>query len=263
MACKPVAAISGASKGIGLKTAWLLAQAGYSVYDLSRNAGEGQFTHIPCDVSDEESVLAAFEHIKEAAGRLDLLICNAGYGIAGAIEDTDIKQAKEQFAVNFFGACACIKHALPALRESRGKVIVVSSLAGVLPLPFQAYYSASKAALNALALALAAEIKPLGLSVTTVLPGDARSAFGEARVKTTAAGSVYEERAKRSLTVMEHDEETGMSSAYVARKIAAIAAKKRVRLYYVIGGKYKLFYLLQKLLPLSVARFIVELIYGK
>ena len=262
MAYKRVAAISGASRGIGYETACLLKQAGYSVYDLSPDGNASSFAHIPCDVREEAAVKAAFARIAETEGRLDLLICNAGYGIAGAVEDTAIEQAMQQFAVNFFGACACIKHALPALRESRGRLIVVSSPAAVLPIPFQAYYSASKAALNALTLALAQEVGPYGISVAAALPGDAQSAFTAARVKTVAAESIYSERARRSLSVMEHDEKTGMTSRYVAERIAAIATKRRVRLFYTIGGQYKLFYLLQKLLPLSLARFVVGKIYG-
>ena len=263
MAYKRVAAITGASRGIGFHTAQLLEQAGYSVYNLSRSSGDGSFTHIPCDVIQEADIRTAFAHIMETEGRIDLLICNAGYGIAGAIEDTDTEQAKQQFAVNFFGACSCVKHALPFLRESRGRVMLVSSVAGNIPLPFQAYYSASKAALNALALSLAQEVKPFGVSVTAVLPGDAQSAFTAARKKTAATNSAYSARAARSLAVMEHDEQTGMSSAYVAQKIASLATKRRLRLYYTIGGKYKLFYILQKLLPLSLVRFIVGKIYAK
>jgi NAD(P)-dependent dehydrogenase (short-subunit alcohol dehydrogenase family) len=262
MACKRIAAVSGASQGIGFGTARLLEQAGYSVYSLSLGE-DGPYTHIPCDVSDDAAVRAALARVVEAEGRLDLLICNAGYGIAGAIEDTETEQAKQQFAVNFFGANACVKYALPALRASRGRVIMVSSVAGVIPLPFQAYYSASKAALSALSLALAQEVQPFGVSVTAVLPGDTQSAFTAARIKTAAASSIYEARATRSLAVMEHDEQTGMDSAYVAKKIAAIAAKKRVRSFYTIGVSYKLFYLLQKLLPLALVRFIVGKIYAK
>ena len=263
MDCKRVAAISGASRGIGYETARLLKQAGYTVYGLARSGGDGPFISIPCDVTDEAAIRLAFERIKEAEDRLDLLICNAGYGVAGAIEDTKTAQATQQFAVNFFGACACVKYALPALRASRGRVIVVSSVAGTIPLPFQAYYSASKAALNALTLSLAQEVKPFGVSVTAALPGDAQSSFTAAREKATASDSVYGERSARSLAVMEHDEQNGMDTVYVAQKIAAIAAKKRVRLFYTIGGKYRVFNLLQKLLPLALTRFIVGKIYAK
>jgi len=263
MDCKGVAAITGASHGIGLDTARLLAQAGYSVYNLSRSAGDGPFIHLPCDMGDAQNIAAAFARIEEAEGRLDLLICNAGYGIAGPIEDTEAEQFTQQFAVNFFGACSCVKHALPALRESHGRIVLVSSVAGVLPIPFQAYYSASKAALNALGLALAQEVKPYGVSVTIAMPGDAQSAFTAARIKNTVAGGLYDARAARSLAVMEHDEQNGMSSLSVAQKIAGLALKKRVRLFYSIGDKYKLFYLLQKLLPLGFVRWIVGQMYAK
>ncbi|MCL1975197.1 MAG: SDR family NAD(P)-dependent oxidoreductase [Firmicutes bacterium] len=262
MAYKKVAVISGASRGIGLEAAKQLEQAGYIVYHLSRQHGDGLFYHIPCDISNEEEVRLAFTHINDIENRLDLLVCNAGFGISGSIEDTEIKQAEQQFAVNLFGACSCIKYALPALRKNKGRIIAVSSLAGIIPLPFQSYYSASKAALNALILALALEAQPFGVSVTAALPGDAKSSFSAARQKISNVDSVYTKRATHSLNVMEHDEQNGMETIYVAKKIAVLATKKHVRLFYTIGIKYQLFYLLQKLLPLSLTRLIVKKLYA-
>lgn len=261
---KKVSVVTGASRGIGLETARRLHGADYVVYGLSRTAQhEGGFFRLACDVGNEAEVGAALAQVLECEGRLDLLVCNAGFGISGAVEDTEPAQAEQQFTVNFFGAFLCIKNALPALRQSGGRIILVSSLAGVLPIPFQAFYSASKAALNALALALADELKPFGVSVCAVLPGDVRTGFTAAREKQTAEASCYGSTAEASVRKMERDEQNGLSAAYVARQIDRIAQKRRIRPFYVSGRQYQLFYMLQKLLPLRLVRLLVRKLYAK
>jgi len=260
---KKIAAVTGASGGIGIETARQLRDAGYAVYDLSRHDGgtEG-IVHIGCDVTDEAAVAAAFAGIAAREGRLDLLVCNAGFGISGATEYTALADAKKQLNVNFFGAFICIKAALPALRTSRGRIVAVGSAAAVFPIPFQAFYSASKAALSALMQALSDEIKPFGVTVCTVLPGDIKTGFTAARAKEGAGQDVYGAAIARSVGVMERDEQNGLPAAYAAKKVVRVAMKKRVKPAYVIGGQYKVFYVLQKLLPLKLTRFIIGKMYG-
>lgn len=259
---KKVAVVTGASRGIGYEAAGLLQKEGYTVYGLSRSGGEnGGFTHLPCDVSDEGSVNTVIREIIEREGRLDLLVCNAGYGIAGSVENTDMLLAQDQFNVNFFGAFACIKAALPYLRQSAGRIVVMSSAAAVIPIPFQAFYSASKAALNAFVLALAGEVKPFGVSVCAVLPGDVKTGFTAAREKQDGEG-VYEETATRSIRIMERDEQNGMEPVYVAKKIIRVVLKRRVKPLYVVGLKYRAVCILQKLLPARFVSFIVGRIYA-
>mgnify|MGYP000939925263 FL=1 len=146
-----VAAITGASSGIGRETAKYFQRKGWKVYNLSRRpSGEPGIIHIAADVTDEAEIEKAFALIHAESGGLDLLINNAGFGISGAVEFTELKDAKRQFDVNFFGTLSCIKAALPLLKESRGRILCISSAAAVFAIPFQSFYSATKAAINIL-----------------------------------------------------------------------------------------------------------------
>ena len=147
---KRIAVITGASSGIGLAAVKEFLLNGDRVYGLSRRECPEQGSiSIPCDVTDEAAVRAAIERIIEVEGRIDVLVCNAGFGISGAVEFTEMSEAKKQFDVNFFGTAACIRAALPHMREKgRGHIIVTSSVAGSIPIPFQAFYSATKSAIN-------------------------------------------------------------------------------------------------------------------
>ena len=261
---KKVAVVTGASRGIGYEIAQQLQKAGYAVYGLSRTIEHnGPFFHISCDITCEDGLQTALAQVLKQEGRLDLLICNAGFGISGATEFTELAQAEKQFAVNFFGAFACVKYALTALRKSKGRIIMVSSLAGVLPIPFQSFYSASKAALNAMTLALANEVKPFGIQVTAILPGDAQTNFTAAREKQSEGQEHYGTTIDRSVQTMEQDEQKGMSAAYVAREIVRIAQRPRMQPFYIVGFQYRLFYVLQKFLPLRLVRYIVGKMYAK
>ena len=140
-----VAIITGASGGIGLATAALFAEKGYAVYGLSRKPYDsGPVIHIPTDVTDASSVRAAVSTVIAGEGRIDVLVCNAGFGISGAIEFTEPSDAKRQFDVNFFGALHCIQAVLPQMRaQHSGCILCVSSVAAVLSIPFQSFYSAA------------------------------------------------------------------------------------------------------------------------
>lgn len=164
-------AVTGGSSGIGLAIARHFAGKGHTVYSLSRRPSMDGVRHIPCDVTDEASVNAAFAALEQAEGSLDILINNAGFGISGAAEFTDLQKAKNLFDVGYFGLLACVKHALPLLRKSDAPLILnVGSLAAALPVPFQSVYSSSKAAVSALTLCLVNELRPFGIRVCAVLP---------------------------------------------------------------------------------------------
>ena len=153
----PILIISGGSSGIGKATASLFAERGWRVFELSRH-GQSQdgITHIDCDVTSEQSCQAAVAQVLKQTDRIDVVISNAGFGISGAVEFTDIKEAERQMDVNFLGAVRLTQAVLPQLRQQRGgRIIYTSSVAAVLAVPYQSFYSASKAAINALALALA------------------------------------------------------------------------------------------------------------
>ena len=171
---KRIVLITGASGGIGLAAAKLFFAKGDRVYGLSRRpCPEAGIESICADVTDEAAVRNAIKTVVSREGRLDVLVCNAGFGISGAVEFTAYADAKRQFDVNFFGTSNCIRAALPEMRrQGSGMIIVTSSVAGMLSIPFQAYYSASKAALNSLVLATANEVRPYGVRVAAIMPGD-------------------------------------------------------------------------------------------
>lgn len=257
--------VTGASSGIGKATAQRLMEAGYIVYGVSRRPEQwGELRCIAADVCDREAVKQAVERIVKEEGRIDLLISNAGFGISGAIEETSLADAKRQLEVNFFGFFNCAKQVLPYMRAQKsGCIAAVSSVAGALAIPFQAFYSASKAAINSLVLSLANEVRPFGIRVLAILPGDVRTGFTAAREKATAeSGSPYGERMERSVAGMERDEQGGMTPDYVAKRIVRAVERRHPRPFYTVGGKYRIFTFLGKVLPAKLCNWVVGKLYA-
>lgn len=260
-----VAVVTGGSSGIGKCTAKALAAAGYRVYDFSRhNAGTAGVLHIKADVTDELSVQQAVAQVLEQADRIDILINCAGFGISGAVEFTELAEARRQFDVNFFGMVNVTRTVLPSMRNAgRGRIINISSVAAAAAIPFQTFYSASKAAINAYTCALANEVRPYGVTVTAVQPGDICTGFTGARVKLTQGDEAYGGRISRSVAKMEQDERSGMSPETAGAYICKIAQKRRVKPLYAIGFPYKCACVLCKLLPCSVLNRLIGMIYAK
>ena len=258
-----IAIVTGASGGIGQATAQLLCQNGWRVYDFSRSGGEdsGQLCHSPCDVTQEAQVQQAFQTVFAREGRLDLLVNCAGFGISGAAEDTPLDKAKKQFDVNFFGCFVCCKAAIPYLRQTGGgRIINISSMAAVLSIPFQSFYSASKSAVNALTLALQNEVRPFGITVCALMPGDVKTGFTAAREKSSASDS-YKAVAQKSVSTMERDEQNGMVPQTLAKAVLRLAKQKHPKPLSTCGAQYRLFAVLQKVLPARLVNALVGKIY--
>ena len=151
-----VVIVTGGSSGIGLSTARRFRLLGYRVYEFSRRElvhPEGVI-HITADVTDEAAVARAVARVEEKEGRVDILVCNAGFGISGAAEFTDNRDARRLLEVNLFGVVNTVKPVLPIMRrQGGGKIICVSSIAAAVSIPFQAWYSLSKAAVSFAAVA--------------------------------------------------------------------------------------------------------------
>ena len=195
----PVALVTGASTGIGRVCALHLAEAGYTVYGTSRRAPVpgtephndtvGQLTDaglnmIHMDVHNEQSVNRAVGYIVDKEGRLDVLVNNAGVAIAGALEESSLDEAKAQFETNFFGVLRVTRAVLPAMRRrGSGKIINISSLAGIVGLPYQSMYCASKFALEGAMEALRLEVDQFGIHVSLIEPGPIRSRFRKNALK--------------------------------------------------------------------------------
>lgn len=242
-----------------------MSENGYSVYEFSRRESDlPNIRHIFVDVTDSSAVKNAVFEVFSAEGQIDVLINCAGFGISGAAEFTDISSAQKQFDVNFFGVVRVDNEIIPIMRKQGfGKIVNVGSVAGVISIPFQSFYSASKAALLSYTEALATELRPFGVSAVCILPGDIKTGFTSARKKENAGDDVYSGRISRSVSVMEKDEENGMSADVAGRYIAKIASSKSKKPVKTIGAKYKFFIFLSKILPTAAVNKIVGMIYAK
>ena len=262
---KKIAVVTGGSSGIGRATAKSLLIKGCTVYELSRrdNPPAG-VNHLTADIKNEEQVKEAVDEIIKREGKIDILVNNAGYGISGAAEMTTSADAHAQLELNLYGMDNVTRAVLPHMREKEsGRIVCVSSIAGILPIPFQLWYSVSKAAIDAYVLALQNEVRPYGISVCAVLPGDIKTGFTAAREKSDSGNDVYGGRIERSVATMEKDEQGGMSPDKAGRYIAKIAMKKHTRPLKAIGFSYKSVAVLAKILPRGLSNRVVGMIYSK
>ena len=259
-----VVIVTGASSGIGRQTALALRDAGCTVYDFSRRDIPAEnIKHISVDVTKEDDVNQAINSVTKSEGSIDVVINCAGFGISGAVEFTTLEAAKSQFDVNFFGMVNVNKAAIPHLRKNGGRIVNISSVAAAAHIPFQTYYSASKAATESYTCALANELKAFGISVTAIQPGDICTEFTQARQKSFDGDDVYGGRIERSVSGMEKDEQKGMSPEFAGRYIAKIALKKKVKPIYAIGFGYKVLATLCKVFPCGMRNSIVGMLYAK
>ncbi len=260
-----VAIVTGASSGIGRYTAAALREAGCTVYDFSRrNIPLQNVIHIGTDVTNEENVNTSVAQVVSQEGKVDIVVNCAGFGISGAVEFTAAEDAKSQFDVNFFGMVNVNRAVIPFMRKNGGgRIVTVSSVAAVAHIPFQTFYSASKAAIESYTCALDNELKPFGISVTAVEPGDICTDFTQARKKSFSGDDVYNGRISRSVAGMEKDEMKGMSPEIAGRYIAKTALRKRTKPIYAIGLGYKVLSVLCKVFPCGVRNRIVGLLYAK
>ena len=259
-----IAVVTGGTSGIGRETALYLANHDCTVYELSRRAeGVAGLRHISADVTDELSVQAAVSQILAEAGRIDILVNSAGFGISGAVEFTDTEEAIRQMNVNFFGMVRMNRAVIAAMRQQGGgRIVNLSSVAAPVPIPFQTYYSASKAAINSYTMALGNELRPFGITVCAVQPGDIKTGFTAARRKVTQGDDVYGGRISRSVERMERDEQNGMDPAKAGTSVAKVALKTGHKPLYTIGFSYKAAVLLTKILPARALNRLIGKIYA-
>lgn len=255
--------VTGGSKGIGYSTAKSFAEKGCTVYEISRHEVPNPgVVHISGDVTDKASVEAAVKSVIDREGHIDILVCNAGTVISGAVEFTEPDDAVKLMDLNFFGIVNSVHAVLPFMRTAgSGRIICLSSLAGVWPLPFQAYYSASKAAIRAFTFALHNEVRDFGINVCSVMPGDTNSQ--PVRTKFHKGDDVYGGRIHRSVASMERDEDNGMSTDKVGRFIVSVAFRKRPGPFYTLGLLYNLALFANRILPCAFVRWVLGIAYVK
>jgi len=259
-----VVVITGASSGIGLTTAKYFVQKGCKVYGLARRTiEEPGITSIACDVTSKEQVKQAIDLIIKESNKIDLLINNAGFGISGSVENQDLTEIQKLFNVNFVGAVNVTQEILPFMRaQGYGKIINTSSVAGIIPIPFQSFYCATKASLDIWAKALRLEVKPYKIQVCNVLVGDTKTGFTAVREKSTKdSTSVYKDIVEKSVKKMEKDEQNGKDPITVSKVMYKLLVRKKMPATKTVGGLYKTLLFLQKILPQSFMLWVVGKLY--
>ena len=230
-ACVPVALVTGASSGLGRIMAETLAQNGYRVFGTSRQPeaipAPSTITMIAMDVDKDGSVENGVNDVIEQAGRLDLVVCNAGFGVFGAIEDTPTADMIAQFQTNVFGVHRVCRATLPYLRRRKiSRLIVVGSIAGIAGLPYQGMYSASKFALEGYCEVLRLELRGSPVRVALIQPGDFATGFTASRLLAGEASSSrwHRDSLARAMAVVRDDEENGGDLSLLSEGILRLAA---------------------------------------
>jgi NAD(P)-dependent dehydrogenase (short-subunit alcohol dehydrogenase family) len=264
-----VVLVTGASSGFGQAIAAALAGAGHQVFGTLRAPPSGRalgFPTLPLDVTQDESVDACVREVIRLAGRIDAVVNNAGMGIAGAIEDTTVAEAKAQFETNFFGLHRVCRAVLPYMRaQRRGHIVNMSSLAGRVPLPFQGLYSATKFAIEAYSEALRMELRPFGIGVAMIEPGDFATGFTANRRMTAAStpSSPYHGPAERAIARMARDEQANADLSPVVRAVqAALSSPSPAMRYARAMPVQRLFVALRPFLPQALVELLIRDAYG-
>ncbi len=257
--------VSGDTSGIGKEITKRLLDLGCFVYGISRreqsDVKHDSYKHLSLDITDNRKVKETIRSICDSHD-IDLLVNCAGFGISGAIEFADLEMAKKQMDVNFFGMVNMCQAIIPFFRnDKKGKIVNISSVAAIAPLPFQAFYSCSKAAINSYSCALNNELRPFNVKVIAIQPGDIKSGFTFSRKKVEIGNDIYQGRISKSVEKMENDELNGMSSETAAKCIVRIALKKNPKPINTIGVSYKFSSFLIKILPIRFVNWVLYKIY--
>ncbi len=252
-----VVLITGASSGVGQFTAELLSKNGYTVFGTSRNPGSAaaipNVEMLTLDVRSDDSVAACVKTLIHRAGRIDVLVNNAAYELAGAVEEISIEEAKAQFETNFFGVVRMVKAVLPSMRQQKqGQIINVSSLSGVSSIPFMGVYSASKFAVEGYTEALRMEVRPFKIHVSLTEAGFLKTPMMNKREVSTGQLGDYDTWRQRAFNAIRNYEQNAPGPELVAQKILGILTSQTPRLRYLIGSQAKSATRLQWLLPEAV-----------
>jgi NAD(P)-dependent dehydrogenase (short-subunit alcohol dehydrogenase family) len=261
-----VVLVTGATSGFGRAISLALHERGYRVYGTTRQADvagnpHGQYRLLSMNVNDDESVKSAIGRLLAQEGRLGAVINNAGAGIAGAIEDTDIGEARAQLETNFFGTHRVCRAVLPHMRaQGGGRIINMSSLGGLVAIPFQAFYCASKYAIEAYTEALRMEVRTFGIQVSMVEPGDFATSFTSNRRMTAAstASSPYQQRCTAAVSQMAADESRNTNIAPVVTTVINALESRNPRLRYPVAtAVQRILVALKPFIPQSTFEYLL------
>ena len=261
--------ITGISSGFGKAISELLVTNGETVYGISRKQSEdlnGTIKVLQGDVTDVNSVQKAVSTLLEKEGRIDILINNAGMGISGSVEDSSHEAIHLQMSTNFIGYVNMIQAVLPSMRlQGSGTIVNISSIGGLMGLPYQGFYAASKFAVEGMSESLRMELTPFHIKVIVIQPGDFHTSFTANRkpILTEGAESAYKDQFNKTLALIEKDENGGLKPEYLARKLSKILKKKNPCHSYIIATlEQKFAVVLKRILPGSFFSSILSSHYG-
>lgn len=253
--------VTGGTSGIGKEIADMFRAKGDNVFVLAKDVKQENANFFACDISNEEQVKQAIETIGEKTKNINILINCAGYGISGALELIPSTEAKQEFEVNMIGAFLINKYAIKYM--AKGDVIVhISSACSLFALPFRGLYCASKTALSMYSDCLRMELKPLGIKVVDICPGDVKTNFTKNRVKIFETNKRYGDRIANSAHNIDKNQDKRMSPVYVAKKIVKISLKRNPKPRFIIGAKYKLLYFASRIFSKRTMLFITEKMFN-
>ena len=249
-----VVLITGASSGIGKAIAEFLQSKNFTVFGTSRNPGKqiSEFPLVALDVTKPETIQSAVAEVIASAGKIDILINNAGVGITGPIEETPDEEIKKAFDTNLFGPINVIKAVLPEMRKNKGGLIInVTSIAGYMGLPYRGIYSASKGALEITTEAFRMELKDSNIKMTNIAPGDFATNIAAGRYHAPVIeGSPYEKAYGNTLKIMNEHVDEGEDPGLMAKAIYRIIQEKEPKIHYKVGEPLQKFSIaLKRILP--------------
>lgn len=252
---RPVAIVTGATTGIGAATARALHAAGYLVFGTYRKLPATKVAgvdYVACDVTSDQAVDAAVREVLAKAGRIDLLVNNAGVGLIGAAEESSLEQAKSIFDVNLFGAIRMTKAVLPLMRQQRsGRIVNISSVLGLIPSPFSALYASSKHAVEGYSESLDHEVRGSGIRVVLVEPAYTRTAFESNVLVADQKNDHYGSARANAEAVLRDVMTTADPPDVVAQAVVTAATAATPRLRYTAGRVAKTVSLLRRFVPAS------------
>jgi short-subunit dehydrogenase len=250
-----VALVTGASSGIGNATAKALQNAGFRVFGTSRRALAGRsddLTMLTCDVTDEASVAKLVDEVLAEAGRIDLLVNNAGIGLLGGAEESSTAQAQALFDVNVFGVLRVTNAVLPTMRrQEKGRIINISSILGLIPSPYSALYASTKHAIEGYSESLDHELRTFGIRVALVEPGLTRTSFEENTTRPDRLLPVYGPVRARMEMQLRNGVETGDDPKVVADTVVKAATAAVPRRRYTAGRLARQVRFLRRFVPES------------
>lgn len=252
---RPVAIVTGASGGIGEATARALQAAGYQVFGTYRRPPATKLAgveYLACDVTSDASVEAAVAQVLAKAGRVDLLVNNAGVGLIAGAEESSLEQAKSLFDVNLFGVFRTTKAVLPTMRQQgSGRIVNISSVMGLIPAPFMALYAASKHALEGYSESLDHEVRATGVRVVLIEPAYTRTAFEGNVYHADQQLDVYKSARTNAEGIMRKEMKTADAPELVANAVVKAATDAKPDRRYTAGRMARQVSLLRRFVPAS------------